>query len=68
MDIPDGLGAVLKRIIKAIVDMSPGIAIYTVEDLLKHGLQDMVASTVAIQKEGEDSIKAVMCARHTSYS
>jgi hypothetical protein len=49
--IPDGLGAVLKRMIKAIVDMSPGIAIYTVEDLLKHGLQDMVASTGDIQKE-----------------
>lgn len=42
--IPDGLGAVLKRMIKAIVDMSPGIPIYTVDDLLQHGLQDMVPS------------------------
>ena len=54
--IPDGLGAVLKRTIKAMVDMSPGIPIYTVEDLLRHGLKDMVPS-IKITTFTTDDIK-----------
>lgn len=42
--IPDGLGAVMKCTICALVDMSPDIPMYTAEDLLENGLQDMLPS------------------------
>lgn len=41
---PDGVGAVVKRMIKVIIDMSPDEAVYKVEDLLANGLQKMVPS------------------------
>ena len=41
---PDAVGAVVKRMIKSIVELCPDEAVYKVEDLLANGLQKMVPS------------------------